>query len=568
MKKILSIVMFVLLLTFVQAQDIIQEGHLKLLAVREIGGGFQGSTADLYLEIRPGSGRVFLDTFPLTKTDTQISTRFAKEVACSFLNKDCSSFDFVYTIKADSSIIAGPSAGAATAALTVLLLGGIPVNESVAITGTINSGGLVGHVGGVKEKIDAGAAAGLKKILIPQGEQLIDSRNRTINIVEIENEKGIEIREVATLNEVLYELTGKKLKPEGKELVVDENYTTIMGSLALDLCNRSEKLQGMIEGVNQSLLEEPYNLTERGSAAFETGSYYSAASYCFGANVKLSELYMMSRNFSDLKIRESIEQVRNNIGNIQKRIDAKAVRTITDIEAYASVKERLLDADKYLTLALGNLNDSHRAIADLAYASERVYSAVSWYKFFQHIGKELDLSNTALKESCQEKIGEAEERFQYVEILLPSFLQNTQEEINYAYSYLNSEDYELCLFKASLAKAQADIVLNLVGLNLNESKEQLDIKLGVVKESIIRETELGIFPVIAYSYYEYANSLKETDLSSALLYSEYALELSNLDLYFYQPQEKVIFAANPDLGIFIIGIAAGLILSLFIRKRS
>ena len=104
--------------------------------------------------------------------------------------------------------------------------------------------------------------------------------------------------------------------------------------------------------------------------------------------------------------------------------------------------------------------------------------------------------------------------------------------------------------------------------NSSITKEQLDIKLGVVKESIIRETELGIFPVIAYSYYEYANSLKETDLSSALLYSEYALELSNLDLYFYQPQEKVIFAANPDLGIFIIGIAAGLILSLFIRKRS
>ena len=59
-----------------------QQYHLKLLAVQENSNGtLTGSDADLYLEIQEGSGRVFLETFPLTKLDTQISTRFAKDAA-------------------------------------------------------------------------------------------------------------------------------------------------------------------------------------------------------------------------------------------------------------------------------------------------------------------------------------------------------------------------------------------------------------------------------------------------------------------------------------------------------
>ena len=72
--------------------DDIKRGHIHLLAVSE--GTEQGSLADLYLEVRPGYGNVYIDTFPLTKMDTQLSTRFAKEIACKFLNEDCSKFDF------------------------------------------------------------------------------------------------------------------------------------------------------------------------------------------------------------------------------------------------------------------------------------------------------------------------------------------------------------------------------------------------------------------------------------------------------------------------------------------
>ena len=86
MKKNLLILLF-LLIFFVQIV-FASSGHMKLLAVVN-SNGTEGGFADLYLDIEEGSGRVFIDTFPLTKVDTQMSTRFAKEIACSFLEFDC-----------------------------------------------------------------------------------------------------------------------------------------------------------------------------------------------------------------------------------------------------------------------------------------------------------------------------------------------------------------------------------------------------------------------------------------------------------------------------------------------
>ena len=148
------------------------EGHMPLLAVKEINNTFEGSYADLFLEIAEGKGRVFIETSPLTKFDTQLSTRLSKEIACNYLDLDCSNFDFIYTIKADSPIIGGPSAGAASTLLTISLLKGLDLSDKTALTGTINSGGLIGIVGGIKEKIKAGSEMGLKKVLIPYGTRL------------------------------------------------------------------------------------------------------------------------------------------------------------------------------------------------------------------------------------------------------------------------------------------------------------------------------------------------------------------------------------------------------------
>ena len=58
-----------------------REGEMTLLSVSDMNGTLVGSTAKLYVDVEPGNGRVFIDTFPLSNMDTQISTRYAKEIA-------------------------------------------------------------------------------------------------------------------------------------------------------------------------------------------------------------------------------------------------------------------------------------------------------------------------------------------------------------------------------------------------------------------------------------------------------------------------------------------------------
>ena len=80
------------------------------------------------LDVRPGTERVLLETIPLTRVATQISMRFAQQVACKELQRDCSRQDFIYTITAQPGLVGGPSAGAAGAVLTVSLLEGFRTN--------------------------------------------------------------------------------------------------------------------------------------------------------------------------------------------------------------------------------------------------------------------------------------------------------------------------------------------------------------------------------------------------------------------------------------------------------
>ena len=164
-KGIIILVLLLLLMPVVMAKTY----HTTLLAVKETPEGLEGSTADLYLEIVSGQGRVFIDSSPLTKIDTQISTRFAKDIACDYINYDCSVYDFFYRIESDSPILGSPSAGGAMAVLTATALTNENIMQDIAMTGTINSGGLIGPISGLRQKIEIAGEIGLKKVLIPSG---------------------------------------------------------------------------------------------------------------------------------------------------------------------------------------------------------------------------------------------------------------------------------------------------------------------------------------------------------------------------------------------------------------
>src|SRR3989338_11271506 len=233
----------VFLLSVIPAFAQVTPYHLKLLAVQETEDGYLGSGADLYLELKEGSGRVFLETTPVTKMDTQISTRFAKEIACSHFKLDCNTYDFIFTIKSESNIIGGPSAGAAVAALTAIAVLNLEYRDDIAITGTINSGGIVGPVGGTKQKIEAASEASLQKVLIASGSANFTEENESINLITYGKELNVDVVEIVDLDDVLYHLTGVDLNHQTIEIKEDENYRKIMGNLKDVLCQRTEKIE-------------------------------------------------------------------------------------------------------------------------------------------------------------------------------------------------------------------------------------------------------------------------------------------------------------------------------------
>lgn len=563
-----------------------REGHLKLLAVKETEDGYEGATADLYLEIKSGTGRVFLDTFPLTKVDTQISTRFARDIACSYLDEDCSRYDFIYTIRADSPIIAGPSAGGAITLLTISLLRGIELDEYVGITGTINSGGIIGPVGGLKEKIDAAKRAGLKKVLIPEGEKFVKEdrkiietlvitknnqtvfenasiTNKSTDLVEYGKRINLEIVEVSDIGDALHEFTGKGFKKEDHPLIIDGGYNKTMSSLASNLCNRSDNLLKEVNGAYNDYnetVEEVLNLIGKAKKAVDNGRYYSAASYCFGANVKLTYLLFSLNNYTEKDVNNGALVVERNIDKMEKSIEQREKETLTDLEAYAVIKERLMESREYKERVV---NASKKDLYNLAYSFERVYSAFSWSNFFDHRGRSYVFNRNLLEFSCQSKIAEAEERYNYVLLFYPLLdLEATRKEIDYAYDDLKKRDFELCLFKATKAKAESDVILSVSGIGSDKITSLLDKKLEAARQNIAKQVKKGNFPVLAYSYYEYAIELREDDIYSALLYAEYALELSNLDMYFKEFKKPFVVAFEVKPLIFlVIGVLIGYLFS-------
>jgi predicted S18 family serine protease len=553
---------------------------MKLLAVSETETGFQGSTADLFLDIRPGTGKIYVDTFPLTKVDTQMSIRFANSVACDYLDLDCSTKDFFYTIRSDSATVGGPSAGAATAVLTVAALQGDNYDETITITGTMNSGGLIGPIGGLASKIQAAADEKLTKVLIPKGERITECDECEGGIVDVSlygEERGVEIIEVATLDEAIQEFTGEK-RIENLTLEVVPFYGETMEKIARDLCERTVDL-GKRAGGNFTELVLANNLSAKGIHAISVKEYYSAASYCFGANIRYSYLIMKNRYPAREEILRQIQITERNLTWAKETLRSVERQTITDLQAYTIVVERLTETEDRLNNARKAVEQKpDDAIMELSYANERLISAGSWSAFFGLNGVAYELNPVTLKDSCINKLSEAEERYQYAQLFLPGQLNDTRKDILKAYEYSKEGQYELCLYKASIAKAESNVIISAFSIGGDSFDSYLSHKLELVRKNLARQEQKGIFPILGYSYYEYAMSLKESDLSSALLYSEYALELANVDMYFPRDKELGqrivgIMNAYSDLFalfvMFSLGLAFGVLVkgAFEIRKR-
>jgi Lon-like ATP-dependent protease len=106
-----------------------------------------------------------------------------------FLGEDISSKDVHIQFIGTYEGVEGDSASISIATAVISALEGVPVKQTVAMTGSLSVRGDVLPVGGVTQKIEAAAQAGIKTVLIPRsnlGDVLLDSAIQgTIEIIPV-----------------------------------------------------------------------------------------------------------------------------------------------------------------------------------------------------------------------------------------------------------------------------------------------------------------------------------------------------------------------------------------------
>lgn len=125
-----------------------------------------------------------------------------------YTGEDISRYDIHIQFVGTSDGVEGDSASVSIATAVISALEGVPVDQSVAMTGSLSVRGQVLPVGGVTAKVEAAADSGMRRVLIPED-------NLPDLVLESRYRGAIEVIPVRTLRDVLkYALVGKETAKE------------------------------------------------------------------------------------------------------------------------------------------------------------------------------------------------------------------------------------------------------------------------------------------------------------------------------------------------------------------
>jgi len=122
----------------------------------------------LGLEIRPGSGQVYISLGAIQKVDTQVGLLLAHETTCDYLELPCHQYDFYYAFDLGGrTLVGGESASAAAAYLLAKTIHFEKMDPSIVVTGGLAPGAILARTDGVETKIELAQSLGFSKVYIP-----------------------------------------------------------------------------------------------------------------------------------------------------------------------------------------------------------------------------------------------------------------------------------------------------------------------------------------------------------------------------------------------------------------
>ena len=161
-------------------------------------GDRSGIVSPIAAEAAPSlskNGRKIIATGKLGEI-AQESVQNVSALIKKYTDKDISDYDIHVQFIQTYDGVEGDSASVSIAAAVISAVEDIPIDQTVALTGSLNVRGDVMPIGGATAKIEAAAESGLKKVLIPKS-------NLKDVMIEKKYEDMIEIIPTETLSDVL-----------------------------------------------------------------------------------------------------------------------------------------------------------------------------------------------------------------------------------------------------------------------------------------------------------------------------------------------------------------------------
>ena len=404
---------------------IYEEREVGIVAVTSLANGsYAGVLARLRVAVScPGSGRVYVETLPLSQLDLQASTRVAAQVASRVAGIRFDSCDFYASIRAGSPIVGGPSASAATAVAFAAAFLRLPLEGGVVMTGMVLPDGSIGPVGGLKAKLEAASSAGARVFLVPYGQTtyveyvvvtqhvgpltMREVRPVTVDLVEYGRRLGVEVRPVATVYEALHVFTGgtyplprvvpiEKLAKAVDQVVrvhVESWAQAIASDVAVAvalgdsvkgpvLSSLPPSTRAYVQDLLESIEGGLQSSLGRAREVESQGYYYGAASYYFQALTYSLWRYYLLRS---LRSEDFLNDARDNVSSrvsaalstIREVASGRSTLSLWELDAAIASADRAYEALLYL-----NTSQSQRSLDAVTYylalASSRARTAELW----------------------------------------------------------------------------------------------------------------------------------------------------------------------------------------------
>lgn len=474
----------------------------------------EGVVINITVSINPGNGRVFVSTTPFTEIDMQGSAQLSALTACDLLGIDFTKFDFFYIIEADAPIVGGPSAGAVMTIATISALKNLSLNENVYMSGMIYPDGFIGPVGGLNYKLEAVSKNGGKIFLIPHGQRvvlvaekvvrkvgminIVTTNYKEVDLREYGKQLGVDVVEVATINDALKYFTGYEIKKKEISFAIAE-YSGILRTLA----DRMRESVGSLEEFSTS---DAKNILSKAESDYNAGNYYSATSKFFNAKILMRYEMYKKKLISTQQFDEEVDKIRGDIANLRDYLKKEPIG-INSIQIIAAAQERVAEAENSLESAVNSKSYSE-ALQNLAYAKERLDSAKVWLSILPKFKEDYQLNTTEIKKRAEFYINQANSVIVYASSLnaYSDLLDNAYRSLEIAKKLYSDEQYAGAVFVALDAITEASLSIEAgygnISLKLDERRENAKVALS--------EAEEVSYPVLPAAYYEFAETADNT----------------------------------------------------------